>query len=86
MDTVKAIKNLEDILKDLGIPEDMICPNALINQDLQLDSTEIVEVSLALKRKLGIKVKLETRQDKTLTEICTLIESALSETESQNSI
>jgi acyl carrier protein len=82
MDTVKAMKNLEDILKDLGIPEDIICSNALIHQDLQL----IVEVSLALKRKLGIKVKLETRQDKTLAEICTLIESALSETESQNSI
>ncbi|MBE9170523.1 acyl carrier protein [Pleurocapsales cyanobacterium LEGE 06147] len=86
MDTVKGMNNLEDILKDLGIFEELIRPNALIHRDLQLDSTEIVEVSLALKRKLGIKVKLETRQDKTLAEICTLIESAISEMKSRNSI
>lgn len=70
---------LEDILNDLGIPEALIYPNALIYRDLQLDSTEIVEISLALRRKLGIKIKLEVRQDKTLAEVCTLIESARSE-------
>ena len=86
MDTVKAMKNLEDILNDLGIPEELISPNALLNRDLQLDSTEIVEISLALKRRLGIRVKLETRQDKTLAEICTLIESAMSEIESTGKI
>ena len=86
MDTVKAMKNLEDILSDLGIPEELISPNALIHRDLQLDSTEIVEISLALKRRLGIRVKLETRQDKTLAEICTLIESAMSEIESTGKI
>ena len=86
MDTVKAMKNLEDILSDLGIPEELISPNALIHRDLQLDSTEIVEISLALKRRLGIRVKLETRQDKTLAEICTLIESAMSEIERTSKI
>jgi len=82
MDNVKAMNNLEEILKDLGVSEELIHPNALIHRDLQLDSTEIVEVSLALKHQLGVKVKLETRQDRTLTEICTLIE----EMESQSSI
>ena len=86
MDTVKAMKNLEDILNDLGIPEELISPNALLHRDLQLDSTEIVEISLALKRRLGIRAKLETRQDKTLAEICTLIESAMSEIESTGKI
>ena len=87
MDTVKAMSNLEDILKALGIPEEVIHPNALLHRDLQLDSTETIEISLALKRRLGIKLKLETRQDKSLAEVCTLIESAMSEQmETQNSL
>lgn len=85
MDTFKAMSNLEDILIALGIPVELIRPNALLHRDLQLDSTETIEISLALKRRLGIKVKLETRQDKSLAEVCTLIESAMSEQmETQN--
>ena len=63
MDAVKAMSKLEDILKNLGIPEELIQPDALLHRDLQLDSTETIEISLALKRRLGLKVKLETRQD-----------------------
>lgn len=85
MDTFKAMSNLEDILKILGIPAELISPNALLHRDLQLDSTETIEISLALKHRLGIKVKLEARQDKSLAEVCTLIESAMSEQmETQN--
>lgn len=85
MDTFKAMSNLEDILKTLGIPAELVHPNALLYRDLQLDSTETIEISLALKRRLGIKVKLEARQDKSLAEVCTLIESAMSEQmETQN--
>ena len=79
MNILQEISYLEEILNDLGIPQELITPNSFIYGDLQLDSTEIVEVSLALKRKLGIKVKLETRQDKTLAEICTLIRLAISQ-------
>ena len=86
MNTVKAMEDLEDILNDLGIPEELIQPNALLHRDLQLDSTEIVEISLALKRRLGIKLKLETRDDKSLAEVCTLIRSAIAETESTGKI
>ena len=87
MDTVKAMSKLEDILKNLGIPEELIQPDALLHRDLQLDSTETIEISLALKRRLEIKVKLETRQNKSLAEVCTLIESAISEQmKTQNSI
>ncbi len=86
MNTVKAMKYLEDILDDLGIPEELIQPNALLHRDLQLDSTEIVEISLALKRRLGIKLKLETRDDKSLAEVCTLIRSAIAETETTGKI
>ena len=83
MDTVKAINHLQEILKDLGIPKDLIRANALIYRDLQLDSTEIVEISLALKRKLGVKVKLESRQDKTLAEVCETIASAITQRNNQ---
>lgn len=76
------MKYLEDILNNLGIPEELIHPNALLHRDLQLDSTEIVEISLALKRKLGIKLKLETREDKSLAQVCTLIDSAIAESNS----
>lgn len=86
MNTVKAMKDLEDILSDLGIPEELIYPDALLHRDLQLDSTEIVEISLALKRRLGIKLKLETRDDKSLAQVCTLIRSAIAETESTGKI
>ena len=79
MNTFTAMSHLEDILKNLGIPAELIHPHALLNRDLQLDSTETIEISLALKRRLGIKVKLEARQDKSLAEVCTLIESAMSE-------
>lgn len=70
---------LVDILKELGVSETQISPNTFIYRDLQLDSTETVEISLALKRRLGIKIKLETRQDKTLAELCQSIESAKSQ-------
>jgi acyl carrier protein len=38
-------------------------------KDLQLDSTETVEISLGLKRRLGVNIKLESRKDITLAEV-----------------
>lgn len=78
MSIEKVMNNLRTILKDLGIPEELIKPDSYLYRDLQLDSLEIVEISLKIKREMGIKVKLETRQDKTLNEVCSLIESTIS--------
>ena len=72
MDTLKAT------LTDLGIPEELIHQDALVREDLQLDSTETVEVALALKRQLGVSVKLEGRQDITLAQLCDRVEIAMS--------
>ncbi|MEA5503571.1 acyl carrier protein [Halotia wernerae UHCC 0503] len=77
MDTLKAMDVLKAILIDLGIPEELLHPDSLLHKDLQIDSTETVEISLALKRQLGINVKLETRQDKTLTQVCNMLEAAM---------
>jgi len=71
MDTLKVI------LTDLGILEELIHQDALLREDLQLDSTETVEISLALKRQLGVNVKLEGRQDITLTQLCNRVEAAM---------
>ncbi len=76
MDAKPTINALASILEELGIPADSIKPGSFLYKDLQLDSTEVVEVSLALKRQFDVRVKLETRQDKTLAELCTLIDLA----------
>lgn len=77
MDTSKAMDTLRAILADLGIPEESLHHDALLHKDLQLDSTEIVEISLGLKRQLGVSVKLEGRQDITLAQVYNRVEAAL---------
>ena len=78
METIKVMDTLKVILTDLGIPEELIHQDALLREDLQLDSTETVEISLALKRQLGVNVKLEGRQDMTLAQLCNRVEAAMS--------
>jgi len=72
-----TIDTVKTILTDLGIPSNLIHSDAFIHRDLQLDSTEIVEISLGLKRRLGISVKLESRQDRTIAQVCRQVEAAL---------
>lgn len=61
---------LTEILVGLGFPESDINADARLRGDLELDSTETVEVSLELKRRLGVDVKLESDQDLTFREVC----------------
>ena len=77
MDTLGAMDALKAILTDLGIPEESLREDTLLHKDLQLDSTETVEISLGLKRRLGVSVKLESRQDMTLAQVCNLVEAAM---------
>ena len=77
MDIQEVMDVLKAILVDLGISAESLHEETLIYKDLQLDSTETVEVSLGLKRRLGISVKLESRQDMTLIQVCGLIEAAV---------
>jgi acyl carrier protein len=78
MDNLKTMATLKAILVDLGIPEESLHKDTLLHKDLQLDSTEIVELSLGLKRQMGVKVKLEARQDMTLAQICNMVQAAIS--------
>ncbi|WP_392535273.1 acyl carrier protein [Nostoc sp. C117] len=77
MDTLKVMETINKILTDLGITEELLYPDALLRKDLQLDSTETVEVSLELKRQLGVSVKLEGRQDMTLAQFGHLVQAAM---------
>lgn len=74
---VQVIDSLKGILVDLGISRESIHENTRLQQDLQLDSTETVELALGLKRQLGVSIKLETRQDLTIAQVCQLIEAAM---------
>lgn len=75
-----VMDTLKDILLELGIPEETITPDALLKKDMQLDSTETVEISLGLKRRLGVNVKIESRKDTTLTELCDMVNQAMAAT------
>jgi acyl carrier protein len=70
---------LKAVLIDLGFSEEELTATTSIRQDLQLDSTETVDISLGLKRRLGINIKLESRQDTTLAQISEKIAEALSQ-------
>ncbi|MBI4785223.1 MAG: acyl carrier protein [Oscillatoriophycideae cyanobacterium NC_groundwater_1537_Pr4_S-0.65um_50_18] len=76
MDRLEVMDTLKAILTDLGIPEESLCENTLLFGHLKLDSVEAVRLSLQLKRQLGIDLKLGTRQDMTLAQICLLAETA----------
>ena len=77
MNDLKTMDTLKAILFDLGIPKNLLHKDILLRKDLQLDSTETIEIALELKRQLGINVKLETREDMTLAQLCNLIENAI---------
>jgi acyl carrier protein len=76
--SLRPVETLKAILLNLGIPNELLHEDALLNQDLQIDSTEAVEISLELKRRLGVTIKLESSQDKSLAEICQMVEAAMS--------
>ena len=76
---------LKNVLIDLGFEEEELTDTASIRQDLQLDSTETVDISLGLKRRLGINIKLESRQDMTLAQISEKIVQAVDQSSSSDS-
>lgn len=77
MATQAAMDSLKAILVELGVPSDLLRGESRLHQDLQLDSTEIVEISLGLKRRLGIRLKLESRQDLTLAQVSAMIDAEM---------
>jgi acyl carrier protein len=72
-----TMDTLRSILFALGIPEEDLRDGATLRGDLELDSTETVEVTLELKRRLDVAIKLESDADLTLAEVCAEVERRL---------
>lgn len=73
VDPTTVAAALHRALGELGIDEADITPGARLREDLELDSTEIVQVSLDLTRLSGTKVKLEADTDYTVEEVVALV-------------
>jgi acyl carrier protein len=72
-----VMDQLKAILVGLGIPEDTIAPDTLIHAHLGLDSVETVKLSLELKHQFDLDLKLGTRKDLTVAEICQMVVAPL---------
>jgi acyl carrier protein len=60
-------------LTDLGIDPQDVTDGARLSGDLELDSTETVQVALELTRYSGVKVKLEAKQDLSVADVVHLV-------------
>ncbi|KPC72470.1 acyl carrier protein [Laceyella sacchari] len=70
-------EKFKEMIVALGIPAEEVHENAYLRQDLALDSTETVQLSLELKKQFGVQVKIAAREDKTVKDICDLVKSEL---------
>lgn len=73
-------KKVKDIFnRVLDISPDEIKPEARLDQSLGIDSTEMVEISVAIRKELGIPLKdNEIKKTQSLKEIVSLLESKTS--------
>ena len=65
---------VKEILIDLGIGETQINAHARLKEDLELDSTDTVQVALDLKRRLDVDIAFASGEDMTVGDLCALIE------------
>ena len=66
----------EFLIDDLEIAEEKIAPEALLKDNLGIDSLDFVDIVVIVERKFGFKIKPEEMADvKTLAQFCDYIES-----------
>ena len=66
----------EFLIDDLEIDEEKIAPEALLKDDLGIDSLDFVDIVVIVERRFGFKIKPEEMADvKTLSQFCDYIES-----------
>jgi acyl carrier protein len=70
MTSDQVAEALADSLTELGIETTAIGPEVRLREDLELDSTEMVQVSLDLTRRLGVRVRLEPKANGTFQDAC----------------
>ncbi len=75
--TIKEIKEkVENILvEEFEIEQDKLQPEALLKQDVGIDSLDFVDIVVAIEREFGFKpTAQELKQVKTLGELYTFIQ------------
>jgi acyl carrier protein len=71
------VKNI--LKKVLDIKENEIIPGAKFDDSLGIDSTEMVEISVAIKKELGVAIKdNELKKSHSLNEIVDILKSKIS--------
>jgi acyl carrier protein len=71
-------KVMEFLIDDLEIDEDKIAPEALLKDDLGIDSIDFVDIVVIVDKKFGFKIKPEEMAGvKTLSQFCDYIESKI---------
>jgi acyl carrier protein len=67
-------QTVTDILCALGIERAKIRDEALLKRDLELDSTDTVQVAIDLKKTLDVEIQFESREDMTIGQLCSRID------------
>jgi acyl carrier protein len=62
-----------DLLVKLGVEAELITGSAVLGRDLELDSTDAVEVALEFKRHFGVTVKVQVKGDETVEDLIELV-------------
>jgi acyl carrier protein len=69
----EVLKVVTDLLADLGVEPELITGAATLGQDLELDSTDAVEVALGLKRRFDVAVKVQVKGGETVDDLVGLV-------------
>ena len=75
-DVTKAIT---EILCELGIESTAISDSVTLGDELELDSTDAVEVSLGLKRRFRVEGKVQVKGDQTVADLRDAVVAAIQE-------
>ncbi|MDY6327547.1 MAG: phosphopantetheine-binding protein [Bacteroidales bacterium] len=64
------------LVEDLEIDEEKIAPNALLKEDLGIDSLDFVDIVVIVEKTFGFKIKPEDMKEvKTFSQFCEYIAS-----------
>jgi acyl carrier protein len=64
------------LVEELEVDETAIAPEALLKDDLGIDSLDFVDIVVIVERNFGFKIKAEDMADvRTLSQFCDYIES-----------
>lgn len=70
----QKVKNF--FVEDIEVDESLITPDALLKDDLGIDSLDFVDIVVIVEKNFGVKIKPEEMADvKTFSQFCDYIET-----------